>query len=173
MKKLVLLVSLIASVALSAENTGTNLVVSGPIVDAIRFASSEGATNWMATAFGTMSTGEDVKTGFGLAALYKLNDFVAPMLRFDYYDDRIFNVSANLNLQAPITLFGKLTAIPFAFSGISTPLTGKNNDDMTLQGMFGIGLAIPIGKKVDFVFDVEKWTSYADEQIRFGFLYKF
>lgn len=157
---------------INITNSGvTPPFLTGPLMDILKFAST--GTNWMFAGFGTMSLGGDHKYGAGVAGMYKLNDFVAPMLRIDYYDGKIFMPSASVNLQAPVTLFGKITAIPFGFTGLATPFNRGGNNDATIQAIFGAGMAIQVAKKFDVVFDIEKWSGFKGEQLRFGAIYKF
>lgn len=153
-----------------STNDPTNPFLSGPVTKAIEFLST--GSNWMAVAYGTTSDKFD-KFGGGVALAYKASDFLAPTLRLDYYDGRIWMPSASLQLQAPLTLFGKVTLIPFAISGIATPISGKGSDNGTAVGIFGAGLAARLTTHFDLIADAEKWTGFNGYQIRFGALYKF
>lgn len=151
-------------------NTNDNPFVSGPALVALDFLSQ--GSNWMAVAYGTSSDKFD-KFGAGVALGYKANNFLAPTLRLDYYDGKVWMPSASLQLQAPLTIMGKLTVIPFAISGIATPIAGKGSSDGSAVGIFGAGMAVQLGKKFDLIADAEKWTGFQGYQFRFGALYKF
>lgn len=175
MKKSVAVIGLVmvsAFLGLAQTETNTNAPVANPIVDSPIFGFLSQGTNWMIAPYGIANTTAG-KYGGGVALAYKLSDFVAPMMRVDYYDGTIWMPSASLQLQAPITLFGKVTVIPFAFSGIGTPLAGKGKDNGSAVGIFGAGLAARVSTKFDLVADVEKWSGFNGQQIRFGVLYKF
>lgn len=163
---------------------GTNApFLSGPLVDVFRFVSS--GTNWVIAPYGIVAKSDAKYTvGGGIALAYHLSDFVMPMMRLDYMDHKLYMPSANLQLQAPVTLFGKVTTIPFAFAGIATPISGTGNNNGTVVGIFGAGLALRLdflgsGKfwqKSDLVWDVETWNGAAfhnQQQMRFGWAFKF
>lgn len=166
---------LAASIALVAQaQTETNTppgVISGPGAEVLSFLGT--ASNLMVVPFGTYSTDNGGKFGGGIALAYKASDFVCPMLRFDYLDKQITMPSAALQLQLPVTIAGKITVIPFAFSGVATPISGKGNDNGAVSGMFGAGAAVRISSRFDLVGDIEKWTGFKGQQYRFGVLYKF
>lgn len=170
--KNLLLVSVLAFATLTASaQTDTN-APANPIIDSPVFGFLSHGSNFMVAPYGIVNT-TDGKYGGGVAVAYKINDFVAPMMRVDYYDGTVWMPSASLQLQAPITLFGKFTVVPFAFSGIGTPIAGKGKDNGTAVGIFGAGLAARVSTHFDLVADVEKWSGFNGQQIRFGVLYKF
>lgn len=171
--KNLLLVSVLALATFTASaQTDTNAPVSNPIIDSPVFGFLSHGSNFMVAPYGIVNT-TDGKYGGGVALAYKINDFVAPMMRVDYYDGTVWMPSASLQLQASITLFGKFTVVPFAFSGIGTPIAGKGKDNGTAVGIFGAGLAARVSTHFDLVADVEKWSGFNGQQIRFGVLYKF
>lgn len=172
MRTIVSFILLLASLAAQGQttNTNTNPIISGPALVALDFLSQ--GSNYMAVAYGTMSDKAD-KFGGGVALGYKVNDFLAPTLRLDYYDGKVWMPSASLQLQAPITILGKLTVIPFAISGIATPISGKGSSDGSAVGIFGAGMAVKLSSSFDLIGDCEKWTGFTGYQFRFGALYKF
>jgi len=172
MKKLiaVALLACTISVAQAQISTNDNPFLSGPTTQILDFLSH--GSNWMAVAYGTANDKFD-KFGGGVALGYRASDFLVPTLRLDYYDGRVWMPSASIQLQAPMTLFGKITVIPFAISGIATPIAGKGSDNGTAVGIFGAGLAARVGAHWDIIGDAEKWTGFDGYQIRFGALYKF
>jgi len=177
MKKLLLiigLISFIGNVSINAQQT-TNTDVSLPreATQWISFASTA-SSNIMAAAYGIAAT--DFKTfGGGIALAYKLDDMIVPTLRLDYYDRELWMPSASLQLQTPLTLFGKVTVIPFGFAGVAEALGGSSSgvSSGTVVGIFGLGGALRVSSKWDIVADYEKWTGFTKDQIRFGVLYKF
>jgi hypothetical protein len=150
---------------------GTNGMpfLSGPVTKVFEFLGQ--GSNYMIAPYGIVTSAG--KCGGGIAVGYKVSEFVVPMLRADYLDGTLFMPSASLQLQAPITLTGKFTTIPFAFAGIATPLAGKGIDNGTAVGIFGAGMAARVSTHCDIVFDVEKWSGFSGQQYRFGVLYKF
>lgn len=158
-----------------AQVTNTNPpVITGPIADFISFATTAGATNWMIAPYGIYDAGSKTGGG-GIALAYKLSDFVVPTMRLDYVNREIWMPSGTLQLQAPVTFFGKVTVIPFVFGGIATPIAGKGADNGSAVGMFGTGGAIRLSSRLDLVGDVEKWSGggFTGLQYRGGIAIKF
>lgn len=151
--------------------TDTTPLFSGPARTAFDFLTSS-STNWMVVPYGIVNSKFD-KFGGGIAVAYKLSEFVAPALRLDYYDGRVWMPSASLQLQAPVRIMNKFELIPFAFSGLATPLSGKGNENGTAVGIFGAGAAIRIGARWDIIGDVEKWSGFEGLQYRMGVVFKF
>jgi hypothetical protein len=170
MKTVLSSILLAFSLAAKAQTDTNNPFTSGPLVTGLTWLGS--ASNIMGIAYGTMNDKAD-KFGGGVALAYKVSDFLAPTLRLDYWDGKVWMPSASLQLQSPITIGGKLTVIPFALSGIATPIAGKGTDNGTAVGIFGAGLAVRVSAKFDLIADCEKWTSFDGLQYRFGALYKF
>lgn len=159
--------------AKAQTNVSTNLPSGwGPAYDGFLNLLSQGS-NFIVAPYGIMwQSDHGNKFGGGVALAYKMSDFIVPSLRLDYLDGQIFMPSANLTLQAPVTL-NNVTVIPFGFSGLATPLSGKQDQNGTAVGIFGVGLAIRLGSKVDILADYEKWTGFSGNQYRFGIAYKF
>ena len=161
-----------------AQTNTNNFSEFGPAGRALDFLSS-GSTNWLLAPYAILSS--DNKSGMGLAAGYRLNDFVIPTLRLDYFDGTVWMPSASLQLQAPLTLGGKFTCIPFGFAGVATPIAGKGSLNGTAQSIIGAGIAIRLDvlgsgtfwQHLDLVADVEHWSGFTGQQDRFGFLWKF
>lgn len=143
----------------------------GPARQAFDFLTAN-STNWMVVPYGIVSSKFD-KYGAGIAVAYKLSEFVAPALRLDYYNGRVWMPSASLQLQAPVRIMNKFELIPFAFSGLATPITGKGQENGSAVGLFGAGAAVRIGKKWDIIGDVEKWSGFEGLQYRMGVVFKF
>lgn len=177
MKKLVSLLS-VALIAITI-NAQTNVpVIASPILDAFNFLSTP-SSNWMLAAYGINT--EQGKDGFGIGAIYKVSDTFGAVLRLDRIGNDTFMPSGNFQVQVPVTIMGKVTVTPFAFTGIATPINDSGNHDGVI-GIFGVGSAIRVPAAIksasrfipdDVVYDYEKWTSYAGGQHRFGFLWKF
>lgn len=160
----------------NAQTNTTNTVTTGlgePADKIIQFLSV--GSNWMVAPYGII--GHDAEgnstAGGGIGAFYKLNEYAATGLRLDYLDGSLWMPSANFQLQLPLKLAGKIEVIPFAITGIASPLSGKGADNGSAVGIFGAGLAARISKHWDIVYDIEKWTSFQGAQHRFGALYKF
>lgn len=181
MKKFIALFTLVAALTLPAGAQVTNQppitnILSGPIVDAIDFVGQ--GSNWFAVPFGMVST-DNKQWGGGLALGYKLSDFVVPLMRIQGIEDvdkHSFNIwmpSLTVQLQAPIVLFGKVTAIPLLYGGAGIPISGAGSINGDPVGILGAGLALKLSKKWDLVGTYEHWTNFKANQILFGPLYKF
>lgn len=150
-------------------------VISGPVQDAWDFVTTAGVSNWVVGTYGIYS--ETSKTwGGGVGVGYKLSDFVVPIFRMDMIGPDVYLPSGNLQLQVPVTLFGKLTAVPFGFGGVATTVAGGGNENGAVVGILGIGMAVRITKNIDLLGDWEIWEGgkfHQDNQIRFGAAWKF
>jgi hypothetical protein len=158
--------------------------ISGPLADLFNFAKN--GSNFIIAPYAifAQSSGSKFGAGAGLALGYHINEFVVPTMRLDYLNKQLFMPSASLQLQAPVTLFGKLTVIPFGFSGIATPISGAGANNGSVVGIFGAGGAVRLDflgsgafwQHTDVVGDYELWTGGGfnnQKQIRFGLAYKF
>jgi hypothetical protein len=168
-KMIAVLAVMLCVTGFSQTNTDPPSLLSGPAIDAISFLST--GSNWMVAPYGIISA-DAKKFGGGIGIGYHVSDFVVPTMRLDYYDGRIWMPSGSLQIQAPITI-SKLTVIPFGFTGIATPLTGKASADGSPVGIFGIGGAVRIGTRWDVIADYEYWTGFPQKQIRLGAVFKF
>jgi hypothetical protein len=153
-------------------------VIASPVLDAFNFLSTP-SSNWMFATYGIFTKGEG--EGVGIGALYKVSENFGAVLRLDRIGNDTFMPSGNFQVQVPVTLMGKVTVVPFAFTGIATPLNASPGHDGVV-GVFGIGTAIRVPDVVksksrflpdDVIYDYEKWTSYEGGQHRIGFLWKF
>lgn len=158
----------LAAPGLLAQTATNNPIVDSPIFQFL----SQSSTNWFVAPYGIATTTGN-KYGAGIAVGYKLSDYVAPVMRLDDIDGTLWMPSASLQLQVPIIIMGKVTVIPFSFAGIATPLAGAGNLNGSAVGIFGAGAAFRLSSRFDVVGDVEKWSNFPGQQIRFGFLYKF
>jgi hypothetical protein len=149
-------------------------VASSPIFE---FLST--GTNWYAGTYGIYDT-TSKQWGGGIGAGYKLSEFVVPIVRLDYIGSQIWVPSGSLQLQVPVTLFGKFTVVPFVFPGIATSLnnynSGNNGDAVGIFGS-GVMLRIPSTKwyvPSDVIADYERWTGgpFKDNQFRLGLSWK-
>jgi hypothetical protein len=172
MKKLLSIIAIVSACffcSAQTNDTGTNApIFGGPITNIFNFIGS--GSNFMTAAYGIVSA-DGEKTGGGLALAYKINDYVAPVLRVDYYDREIWMPSGSLQLQLPLTISSKVRVTPFVFAGVATPLNSET--DRPVEGIFGLGAAVGLTSKISLVADVEVWTGFESEQLRFGVLYKF
>lgn len=179
MKRLLAIIGVAALLATANAQTNTNStpILSGPALDLWRAATT--GTNWLVAPYVIKSS----KSGFGggIAGIYNFNDFVATSIRLDWLDHQFWMPSGSLQLQALVKVFGRFTAIPFAFSGIAIPIGGAEKDNGTVAGIVGIGMAarLPESWKKhwyipnDVVYDYEYWTIQTGAQQRFGLLWKF
>lgn len=179
MKKLIAVISLVAALAIPVRaqttNVSTNSVISGPAADAWAFITTQGITNWFVVPFATYdTTAKDF--GGGLALGYKLSDYVAPVMRFDYIHGGAYSAQADMQLQLPVTLFNKVTLVPFGFAGVATCFAGAGSGNGEAVGVLGAGGALKLSSKWDVVADYEVWSGgpfHSNNQIRFGVLFKF
>jgi hypothetical protein len=136
-------------------------------------------SNYFGGGFGTYSTG-DHSTGGGLFVGYRATDFLAPVVRLDYWNHTIYTMSLNIELQPPRTIMGKIPVVPFALAGVETPLQGNASTDACV----GAGAAVKLDflgsswlpTHLDIVADYEQHFGLPDaqkHQIRLGLLLKF
>lgn len=177
MKKLIALFSLIPVLVSAQTNTSTNglSLGLGADLDAVANFLSQGS-NWMVAPYGiAYNSGGRTRFGGGIGVGYALNSYVVPTLRLDYLDSHFYMPSGSLQLQLPISPFKNpaLAIVPFAFSGVATPIGGGGGNNGSVVGIFGAGAALRIAKHWDVIGDMEKWTTFSGNQYRFGFVYKF
>lgn len=148
-------------------------ILSSPIVDFLS------RSNLIVATYGIYGTTSH-EGGVGLGLGYKLSEFVVPTLRFDYIAGRIWQPSASLQLQVPVTIAGRITVTPFIFEGIATPLTGKKGANFDPVNIAGLGAAFKLPAfrwytPSGLIWDYERWTGagWNDNQIRFGAYWKF
>lgn len=177
---LMLILAVMLTLGVKAQDlitTNGTPTIGGPGAAAISFLSR--GSNWMTAPYAIIGSGS--KLGAGIALGYRLSDYVVPMMRLDYMQGQLWMPSADLQLQAPFTIMGKVTVIPFGFTGLATPISGAGNNNGSAVGLFGAGAAVRLDflgsgsfwKHTDIVADVEKWSGFSGQQIRFGLLYKF
>ncbi len=180
MKKIkLILIAAALILAHVASKAQTNVpVIASPVLDAFNFLSTP-SSNWMLAVYG-ISTEKD-GGGAGIGAAYKVSENFGAVLRLDRIGRDTFMPSGNFQVQVPVTIMGKFTMTPFAFTGIATPLN-EDADHDGVVGVYGIGMAIRtpavVKSKSRFIpdaviYDIEKWTSYEGSQHRFGLLWKF
>ena len=134
---------------------------------------SNTSTNWVVAPY-AIYVDDDVNSyGAGIGAFYSLNQYALTGLRLDYVGGELVMPSVNVQLQLPIRVMDKVTVVPFAVSGLATPLDGRGSDNGTAVGILGAGVAVGINKRIGLVYDIETWTSFHGTQHRFGFYWKF
>ena len=179
MKNKLTIVLLLAASLFAAQaqpvvvNTNTSPpTLSGPGMDAIKSLAT--ATNWLAAPFMTYGS-ETHDVGGGLALVYNITDTVGTMLRVDYYGNKWSMVSANLQLQLPITVASNAQVTTFGYTGISMPVSGS--DKGTVQGLFGAGVDLKfpkLSRHWSAAVAAEYWTQERGVQWRFApFVWKF
>lgn len=175
MKKLVTTLALAIGLGFTAIAQTNAPVIGGPAAEAWKFITTEGVTNWFVVPFTTFdTTAKDF--GGGVAVGYSVSRFVAPVIRFDYIGGGAYSAQADMQLQIPVKLFGKLEVIPFGFAGVATCIAGAGGHNGDAVGVVDIGGAVKLSSKFDFVADYELWTGgqfKGNNQIRVGLLYKF
>jgi hypothetical protein len=176
-RKQLLIVATIAIAAITAP-AQTNQIpdLMPPVVNTVATFLTTPSTNWYAATYGIVNT-KNHDTGFGLAAFYKVNDFVGAFLRIDELGGTLTMPSGNFQLQFPVAVMGRFTAVPFAFTGVAFPIS--KNVDSTVAGIFGAGFAFRLPQATawyvpkDILIDVEKWTNVEGLQVRAGVAWKF
>jgi len=180
MKKLhmILITIALALVTIKTSAQTNPPVIASPVMDAFSFLSTP-SSNWMFAVYGISTKSEG--QGFGIGALYKVSENFGAVLRLDRIQNETFMPSGNFQVQVPVTLMGKITVVPFAFTGVATPINAQPGHEGVV-GIFGIGSAFRVPESIkgksrfipdDVVYDYERWTSYAGGQHRVGFLWKF
>lgn len=175
MKKLflVLLLSVLPVLGFSQTNTPPEPapIVSGEWTNIINFISS--GSNWMVAPYAIYDvTSKDV--GGGVGAFYLLSPLAAVGMRVDYINKEFWMASGDIQIQLPITLFGKFTAVPFGFVGLATPLSGAGDENGTAQAIYGTGLAVRVSKIIDVAADWERWTARSShDQVRAAVVFRF
>lgn len=103
--------------------------------------------------------------GFGVAALYPLNQYTFTGLRIDYMGDAFFAPSVDVGFKADIQLFGH-TVTPFAIGGAIAPLQGAGDKTKEIGAIVGSGFTSCVwkstdGKKaVNVFYAAEHWTLF-------------
>ncbi len=150
-------------------------VITGPVADALKFITTSGASNWVVAPYLIYDDGNR-EFGAGIGLGYQLSQYFVPTLRCDYLNKEIWMPSASMQLQAPVTIMGKLTATPFVFGGMATPLSGQEDENGSLVGIYGVGMSITLKKdRLYLLGDVEQWNGakFTGRQYRAGLGIKF
>ena len=135
-------------------------------------------SNFMVAPYGIFSTGPR-SVGGGVAVAYKISDYIAPAMRIDYLNSSFYQGSLSAQVQYPIHFGSNITVVPFGLAGAATPFGGAGDNNLTPQGIAGVGAALRldflggVGKRLDLIADWEKWSATRGSQIRLGLLYKF
>jgi hypothetical protein len=169
------LLALASPVVAGEVQTNTPPVISGPAAGAWSFITTAGASNWIVAPYAIYDDGNK-EFGAGVGVGYQISQFVVPTLRMDYLDEQIWMPSASLQLQVPVTIMGKFTATPFAFAGMATPIGGQHDENGSLVGIYGVGLAITLKQdRLYLLTDVEQWNGahFSGLQYRAGIGIKF
>lgn len=153
-----------------ATNASGGPILSGAFMDLLTTM-----TTWSNIAiapYGIYDTGTKSE-GVGVLALYNLNRYTAGGIALQYLNGEIWMPSAQLQLQAPLTIGGKVTVTPLAFTGIGTPISSDADHNGGVTGIFGAGLGVKITSHLDAFFALAKWTGFEGEQWYFGLAWKF
>jgi len=116
--------------------------------------------------------------GAGLMLMYNANTYLAGGIGCQYLNKEVWMPNAQFQFQAPFTIAGKIVLVPFGFTGIGTPVSGRQDDNGTPVGIFGAGLAAKIygeqeGNHLSAFFACAKWTSFDGQQWYGGLAYRF
>lgn len=173
MRKVLSLILLAVSLCLTGySQTNNQPVIDGPLGTVFDFLRT--GSNWIVAPYAIYDTGSK-RGGAGLAGLVKVSDHFLTGLRLDYlngHDTKLWMPSFSAQLQYPIPL-GKAKFIPLATSSIATPLTGRQDENAQVTGIFGVGAALSFNKNLGLFGEVEKWTGFSGNQYRGGFYWKF
>ena len=164
-----------AFVPVELSTNGGTVALSGPLVNLLTTMAAW--TNIAIAPYGIYDTGTK-KYGGGLLALYNANNYMAGGLAVQYLNKEVWMPSAQFQLQAPLTIGGKITVTPLAFTGVGTPVSGRKGDNGTPVGIFGAGLGIKLygaanANHLDAFFAVATWTGFEGEQWYMGLAYRF
>jgi hypothetical protein len=127
-------------------------------------------TTWSNVAiapYGIYDTGTK-KLGGGVLALYNVNRYVAGGIGGQYLNGEMWMPSAQFQFSAPLTIGGKLTLSPLAFTGIGTPL-GSGATYSGVTGIFGAGMSVKVSSRLNAFVAVAKWTGFEGQQWYGGF----
>lgn len=163
----------IASAQTNLPPVATNGVTTSFLTDVVDFFSQ--GTNFIAIPYGIVTTGNGSKYGGGggIALAYEVSQYFDAGMRVEYLDKHFYQGSFTSQLQVPITLFKKVTIVPFILGGVSVPFGGGAADPGSVQGIAGTGLAVRLSSKWDLIGDVEKLSATPGQQYRLGIGYKF
>ena len=157
------------------DTNSTPPTLEGPFIDFLGNLSTW--TNLAVAPYGIYDSGSK-KAGAGLLALYNISPYVASGIGLQYLDGSVWMPSAQVQFQAPFTIAQKVTLIPFGFTGIGTPVSGRGADNGTAVGIFGAGMATKLygdtsGRHLSAFFAAAKWTGFDGQQWYFGLAYRF
>jgi hypothetical protein len=149
------------------------------IIDGI----TSGVTNWYFVPYVSYSPDRvGSKYGGGLAALYPVSDYVTTGLRVEYTGNTVKGISGTATLQYPLTLFGKVKVVPFAYAGVNFGLSGKSYLGITIPGepddtvgaVTGYGASVMLYRSASgnftlgLVGDYEQHHAYGVSQLNLG-----
>lgn len=162
-------------VPVALDTNGSAPTLTGPLVNLLTTMAAW--TNIAVAPYGIYDTGTK-QYGAGLLALYNANSYMAGGIAVQYLNKEVWMPSAQFQLQAPLTIGGKFTVTPLAFTGLGTPVSGRASDNGTPVGIFGAGLGVklygsPTANHLDAFFAVAKWTGFEGEQWYMGLAYRF
>lgn len=151
----------------------TNGVSSGFLSDVVTFF-SEG-TNFIVVPYGIITSGNNGKygAGGGVALAYEVSKYFESGMRIEYLNKQFYQGAFTAQLQVPLTLFKKVTVVPFILGGVAVPFGGGATDPGTVQGIAGAGMAVRLTSRWDLLGDIEKWSATPGQQYRVGIGYKF
>ncbi len=151
----------------------TNGVTAGFLSDVVTWFSQ--GTNFIVVPYGIVTANNNGKYGGGggLALAYEVSQYFNSGMRIEYLNKAFYQGSFTAQLQVPVTLFRKVTVVPFVLGGVAVPFGGGASNPGTVQGIAGTGLAVRLSAKWDLLGDIEKWSATPGQQYRFGIGYKF
>ena len=146
---------------------------SGFLTDVVNWFSQ--GTNFIVVPYGIVTSGNNGKYGGGggVALAYEVSQYFESGMRIEYLNKAFYQGSFTAQLQVPITLFKKVTVVPFILGGVAVPFGGGAANPGSVQGIAGTGLAVRLSTKWDLIGDIEKWSATPGQQYRLGVGYKF
>lgn len=175
MKKLLALLAVCACALTGYSQVSVNTNTSpptleGPGIIALNFLSQ--GTNWTIAPYGLYDT-DTRKAGAGIAALYSVTPVLSAGMGLDYINHEIWMPQGDVQIGLPITIMGKLTLKPLAYTGISTSISGRGERNGDAIGIFGAGMAATVYKNLGIFSAWEKRSTFDGQLIRFGLSWKF
>lgn len=134
--------------------------------DAIHFVGT--GTNWSFYADAIIPTEKSLSPGGGVFAYCAINEYAGAAMGFDVVDKDITMPSVSVQLQVPVQLGQNVRLVPYGYTGMSMPLSGRGDDNGTVNGLIGAGVAVCIKDHFRAFAGSELRTGFAGEFIRAG-----
>ena len=152
------------------QETGQAILNAGQTWLATNSAALSAAKRWTAVPYGTYAPSAPSHIGGGLFVAYNVSEYIGAGIGLDYLG-RLTMPSGQVTLKLPLTPLKFIgldwIVTPFAFAGISTPITAKSDG---IGSITGAGASMKFasftvfGKQADIGLAgaVTKWTGCGD-----------